>query len=64
MNPELIIYIVNKAIETALASIAAFKSVTGREPTLEEWKSLELGWKSPEQIEAEVRARFSGASST
>jgi hypothetical protein len=53
---ELLTYIVARAIEAAARSIAAFQEVNGRAPTLEEWKALEARWRSPEEIEAAVRA--------
>jgi len=61
MNLELIIFIVNQAIAAAMATAEAFQRVQGRYPTIEEWQALDKGWKSPEQIEAEVRARLDAA---
>jgi len=61
MTPEqvaLMIYAVTQAIQAVQANIEAFQRVHGRAPTLEEYKALEAAWKSPDEIEAEVRARL------
>lgn len=56
MNRELLAFIISQAILAAEKGIAAFVAVNGRPPTIEEWKALGVGWKSPDEIEAGIHA--------
>jgi len=58
IDRDLILIIVNQAIAAAFANLEAFMRIVGRPPTIEEWQSLQTSWKSPDQIAAEVRAKF------
>jgi len=59
MNQAIIIAVIQAAIAAAARAYAAFEQVNGRPPTLEEWQALQKAWKTPDEIEAEVRAQLS-----
>jgi len=60
IDPVLLAYIIAQALLAAQRALDAFMAINGREPTLAEWKALEGAWKSPDEIEAEVKAQLSG----
>ncbi|GEM_PF-4899878 len=57
---KLIVLLSGQALAAILQGIAAFERVQGRVPTLAEWQELQAGWKSPDEIEREVRAGLAG----
>jgi hypothetical protein len=59
-DPVLLAYILTQALLSVQRAIEAFQAVHGRAPTLEEWKTLEGAWKSPDEIEAGVKALLAG----
>jgi hypothetical protein len=59
MTQDMILLLVQLAIKTGQQAYDAFTRIHGRAPTAEEWQGLFTSWKSPDQIEQEVRAALS-----
>jgi hypothetical protein len=60
MSPEILAIVIANALTLAQRAYDAFTATHGRAPTIEEWKALNLSWKSPAEIEAEVKAQLAG----
>jgi hypothetical protein len=59
-NPQILALIIANALALAQKAYDAFTATHGRAPTLEEWNALNLSWKSPQEIEDEVKAQLAG----